>query len=157
MWVKVAGRAFQQSFYKGQTQPAPLLSFSSSLLFLTDVMAGGEAATLWSGANIEQAGQGGGAWILDDTVGPLFWLHVPLDPQCEIKYHLALTSMAQLVEHHPRKAKGGWFGSQSGHTPGLQSRSQLGVCERQHIDISLTHRCFSPCLSPLLPPLPKNK
>ena len=33
---------------------------------------------------------------------------------------------------------------------------QLGACERQPIDVSLTYPCVSPCLSPSLP-LSKNK
>ena len=90
----------------------------------------------------------GGAFVLAACPsGPTMWDQIP--PSHDQHGSVGWAS--------PRKAKGGWFGSWSGHTPGLQSRSQLGVCERQHIDISLTHRCFSPCRSPSLPPLPKNK
>ena len=47
------------------------------------------------------------------------------------------------------KPKGQWFDSCSGHMPGLQARS---LHERQPIDVSFTHQCFS--LSLFLPPFP---
>ena len=50
-----------------------------------------------------------------------------------------------------RKPKGGGFDSQSGHMPGLQAPSPVGgTCKRQLIDVSLSHQCFSPPLSPSL-------
>ena len=64
----------------------------------------------------------------------------------------ALTSVAQLVEHHPAKQK----------VISLILRARAWVaclvsswstCERQLIDVSLTHQWFSPSLSPSLPPL----
>ena len=36
---------------------------------------------------------------------------------------------------------------QSGHTPGLRSRSRLGACERQPYNVPFTHQCFSPFFS----------
>ena len=48
------------------------------------------------------------------------------------------------------RQKGRWFNSQSGHLPGLWARSQLGVWERQLIDVS-----FPLFLFPF--PLSKNK
>ena len=48
------------------------------------------------------------------------------------------------------KLKGCWFDSQSGHMPGLWARSLVGV-ERQPIDVSLAHWCFSASLSPSPP------
>ena len=49
------------------------------------------------------------------------------------------------------KAKCHLFNSQSGHMPGLQAQSpQLGVCERQSMDVSPT--CW--CSSPFLPRFP---
>ena len=44
------------------------------------------------------------------------------------------------------KPKGCWFGSQSGHMPGLQARSPVGDAWE-----TTTHWCFSPSLSPSLP------
>ena len=47
---------------------------------------------------------------------------------------------------------GCWFGSQSGHMPGLQARSPVGSAWGV-----TTHWCFSPSLSPSLPLSLKNK
>ena len=43
----------------------------------------------------------------------------------------------------------------SGHMPGLWAGPQLGTCERQPINVSLVHQCFSLSLSPFLPPSKK--
>ena len=45
--------------------------------------------------------------------------------------------------------KGRWFDSQPGRTPGSQARSPDE--EKQPTYVSLSHRCFSPFLSPFLP------
>ena len=42
--------------------------------------------------------------------------------------------------------KGCWFNSQTGHMPGLQTRSPVGGTQE-----ATTHWCFSPSLSPSLP------
>ena len=65
----------------------------------------------------------------------------------------ALTDVAQGVGPHPEHQR---FNSQSGHLAGLQAGPQLGTCERQPIDVSLAHLCFSLSLS-LPSPLSKNK
>ena len=60
---------------------------------------------------------------------------------------VALTGVAQWIEH--QKVMGSV--SQSGHRPGLQARSPVGLGaggERQPTDVSLSHQCFSPSLSP---------
>ena len=50
--------------------------------------------------------------------------------------------------------KGRRFDSRPGHMPGFQATSSSwAVCKRQPIDVSLTHWCFSPSLSPSLPSL----
>ena len=42
--------------------------------------------------------------------------------------------------------KGYQFASQSGHMPGLQTRSPVGGVQGNWLMFSLTHRCFSPSL-----------
>ena len=49
------------------------------------------------------------------------------------------------------EVKGHWFNSQSGACLGCGPHPQFGARERQLIDVSLTHRYFSPSLSPFLP------
>ena len=51
--------------------------------------------------------------------------------------------------------KSHWFNSQSGHVPVLRAGSQLGVCKRQPVSVSLTCGCFSASFS--LPPLSLKK
>ena len=59
--------------------------------------------------------------------------------------------IAQLIGHHPAKQK------VTGSIPsqdiclGCGLVPDLGMCERQQINVSLTHRCFSPVLSPCFP------
>ena len=60
------------------------------------------------------------------------------------------------VSSHKPKDRG--FNSQSGQTPGLLVWSPVGACTGgnqsmllSHIDVSLSHQCFSPSLSPSLP------
>ena len=48
------------------------------------------------------------------------------------------------------KAIGHPFHSRSGHGPGLQVLSLVGACTRGSRSMSLSHRCFSPSLSPSL-------
>ena len=54
-----------------------------------------------------------------------------------------------------------WIDSPAGHMPGLQARSPVGgVQERQQINVSFAHQCFSPSLSPSFPlslKISKNK
>ena len=70
-------------------------------------------------------------------------------------FFIALTGAGQLVEHLPQSEKllvqfpvraYAWVASL---VPGWD------VCERQLIDVSLLHWCFSPSLSPSLPLSPK--
>ena len=59
-------------------------------------------------------------------------------------YNNALAGVARWVP--ACEPKGRWFNSQSGHMPGLWTRSQVGdVWE------ATTHWCFSPFLSPSFP------
>ena len=59
--------------------------------------------------------------------------------------------MARLARS--RKVKGHWFDAQSGHMPGLRVGSLAWArMEGSPIDVSLSHQCFFPCLSPFLPP-----
>ena len=62
-----------------------------------------------------------------------------------------LGDVAQWIEHRPVNQKVASSipsqGTYLGCGPGLQ----LGACERQPIDVSLTHGCFSPSLSPACP------
>lgn len=80
-WIKAALRIFQEKFSQGSDSTslyflAPALLPSSRLLKCLEV---------WQSCcdhrserqALKMAEQG--AWILDDTVGPLLWLHVPLD------------------------------------------------------------------------------
>ena len=46
------------------------------------------------------------------------------------------------------KAKGHQLDSRSGCMTGLWTQSLVGACERQPVDVSLTHQCFTPSLSP---------
>ena len=48
------------------------------------------------------------------------------------------------------KPSGCWFDFQSGTCLGCRPASQLGACERQPINVSLAHPCFSP-FSPSCP------
>ena len=60
--------------------------------------------------------------------------------------HVALASVAQLVEASSCKPKGHMFNSPSGHTPSSRFGSWLG-CVREATDrCSLSHPCFSPSL-----------
>ena len=48
--------------------------------------------------------------------------------------------------------KGLWFDSWSGNMPGLWARFLAeGIYERQPVNVSLRHQCFSPSLSPSFP------
>ena len=67
-----------------------------------------------------------------------------------VKRGLALTGTAPLAVLSCR-AKGRQFDSWSGHLPGFQVWSPVGACARENwTDVSLTHQCFSPSLSPSL-------
>ena len=67
-----------------------------------------------------------------------------------------LSGMAQFIGHRSAKQKvAGLIPGQvhawvAGSVPGRD------MCERQPTDVSLSHQCFSPSLSPSLP-LPKSK
>ena len=69
----------------------------------------------------------------------------------------ALTGVAQLVRASSHKPKGLWFDFPPGHMPRLWVRSPVRVHMRQLIDVSLSHRCFSPSLPPFPPSLKINK
>ena len=72
------------------------------------------------------------------------------------KTGVTLAGVALWIEHQPAQQK--VAGSIPGQGTGLGCRQgpQLGECERQPVSVSLTHPCFSPSLSPFLPPS-KNK
>ena len=59
---------------------------------------------------------------------PGWWGSVDWAPACELK--------------------GCWFDPWSEHTPGCGPGPQVGACKRQPMDVSLSHRCFSPFLPP---------
>ena len=59
--------------------------------------------------------------------------------------------MAHWIEHLPENRKVAGLISGQGTGLGFGPGPQLGACERQPIDVSLTHQHFSPSLSPSLP------
>ena len=59
--------------------------------------------------------------------------------------------MAQWIECQPAKWKAAGSIPHQGTCLGCGPGPRLGVCERQPIDVSLSHSCFSPSLSPSLP------
>ena len=77
---------------------------------------------------------------------------------CQNIITVALASVAQWVVHHSKNLKvTGWIPSQD-TCLGCRPGPWLEVCERQPINISLSHQCFSPSLSLSLSlPLKINK
>ena len=65
-----------------------------------------------------------------------------------------LAGVAQRAECRPAKVAG--LVLRQGTGLGCGPRPQLEACERQPMDVSVTHRCFSSSLPPSLP-LSKNK
>ena len=63
----------------------------------------------------------------------------------------ALAGVAQFVGTSSHKPKGHRFNSQSWHTPRLWVSPQSGPCGMQSVDVSLSHRYFSPSLSLTFP------
>ena len=63
----------------------------------------------------------------------------------------ALAGVAQWIEGQLATQKVSGPIPSQGTCLGYGPRPQWGVCERQPIDVSITHRCLSPSLSPSLP------
>ena len=63
----------------------------------------------------------------------------------------ALAGVTQWIERQPLDQKVAGSVPGQGMCLGCGPGLQLGMCERQPIDVSLAHRCFSPSLSPSLP------
>ena len=76
-----------------------------------------------------------------------FLLHVSVNINCS----KVLTCVAQCVECYSTKQKFGGSIPGQGTRLGCRAKLRRGACERQSIDVSLTHRYFSPSLSPSLP------
>ena len=70
---------------------------------------------------------------------------------------MALAGVAQWVERQPANRKVAGSIPSQGTSLDYRPGPQLGMCERQLINISLAHRCFSPSLSPFLLFYLKNK
>ena len=63
-----------------------------------------------------------------------------------LKYYFALAGVTQWIECRPANHRvAGLIPSQS-TCLGCRPGPWLGVCERQPVDVSLTHQCFSPSL-----------
>ena len=62
-------------------------------------------------------------------------------------YKSTLAGVAQWIEHQPVNLKVAGSFPGRGTCPGCWPGPQLGACERQPIDISFTHQCFSPSLA----------
>ena len=63
---------------------------------------------------------------------------------------MAMTGVAFLVEHHPTKRKVTSGISHQGTCLGSRFGPQSGRVQ-EAVDVSLSHCCFSPSLSPFLP------
>ena len=68
----------------------------------------------------------------------------------------ALVDVAQWIEWWPAKRKVAGSIPSQGTRLGCSPSPQLGACEKQLLDVSLTHQCFSPSFS-LPSPLSKDK
>ena len=66
-------------------------------------------------------------------------------------YYLALAGVAQWIEHRHGNQRVASLIPNQGTCLGWGPGPWLGVCERQPVDVSLTHQCFSSSLSPSLP------
>ena len=73
-----------------------------------------------------------------------------LTPQIFTKYFLAWPGVAQRFEHWPVNQM------VADICTGYMPSPILGAPERQNINVSITHLCYSPCLYPYLPSLGKE-
>ena len=62
----------------------------------------------------------------------------------KLEVYFALAGMAQLVGHQPANQQVTGSIPRQGTCQGCGPDPQLGACERQLIDVSLAHLCFSP-------------
>ena len=75
----------------------------------------------------------------------------PSSEENDLEVEMALAGVAQWTEQLPVNRKVPGSIPSQGTCPGCRPGPQLGACERQPVDVSLAHRCFSPLLSPSLP------